>query len=182
MGFYDISPISADLCLGACLTGLGGVYGQQCHALPLPKDFNNYTIVHLEMLNVLVALKIWAYQWTNCKVRIQCDNVAVVEVLASGKTKDKVLATCARNIWLLSSLYNITLQVDHIPGRNNTVADLLSRFKFDKVSYLKLNQYITHPHWIPTHIDLTCLSYDIYSCRSSSSNTSADHQGICAFV
>ena len=57
--FYDVRPISADLCLDACLTGLGGVYGRQCYALPLPKDFNNYTIVHLEMLNVLVALKIW---------------------------------------------------------------------------------------------------------------------------
>ena len=113
------------------------------------------------MLNVLVALKIWANQWNNCKVRIQCHNIAVVEVLASGKTKDKVLATCTRNIWLLSSLYNITLQVDHNPGRDNTVSDLLSRFKFDEDSYLKLNQYITHPQWIPTHIDLTCLNYDI---------------------
>ena len=51
--------------------------------------------------------------------------------LLSGKTKDKVLVTCARNIWLLSSLYNITLQVDHKPGRDQTVADLLSRFKLD---------------------------------------------------
>ena len=75
------------------------------------------------MLSVLVALKIWIYQWTSCKVRIQCDNMAVVEVLASGNTKDKVLATCARYIWLLSSLYNLTLQVEHIPGRKNTVAD-----------------------------------------------------------
>ena len=83
------------------------------------------------MLNVLVALKIAAYQWTDCKVRIQYDNMAVVEVLVSGKTKDKVLATYARNIWLLSSLYNITLQVDHIPGRYNTVADLsLSSTKY----------------------------------------------------
>ena len=159
--FYDVRPISADLCLDACLTGLGGVFGRQCYALPLPRDFHSYTIVHLEMLNVLVALKIWAYQWTNCKVRIQCDNMAVVEVLASGKTRDKVLATCSRNIWLLSSLYNITLQVDHIPGRDNTVADLLSRFKFDEDSYLRLNALIADPQWISTHIDLTCLNYDI---------------------
>ena len=92
------------------------------------------------MLNTLVALKIWAYQWIDSKVRILCGNMAVVEVLASGRTKDKVLATCVRNIWLLSSLYNITLQVDHIPGRDITVADLLSRFKLDQVS--KLTQYI----------------------------------------
>ena len=72
--------------------------------------------------------------------------MAGVKVLASGKNKNKVLATCARNIWLLSSLCNITLQVDHIPGTDNTVADLLSRFKFDEESYLKLNQYTTHPY------------------------------------
>ena len=54
-----------------------------------------------------MALKIWAYQWTDCKVRIQCDNMAVVEVLASGKTKDKVLPTYAKNIWLIASLYNL---------------------------------------------------------------------------
>ena len=71
------------------------VYGRQCYELPLPKDFNNYTIVHPEMLNILLALKIWAYQCTDWKVQIQCDNMAVVDVLASGKTKDKVLATCA---------------------------------------------------------------------------------------
>ena len=58
----------------------------------------------------------------------------------------RCLATCARNIWLLSALYNITLQVDHIPGRDNTVVDLLSRLKFDQESYLKLSQCITHPH------------------------------------
>ena len=51
--FYDVRPISADLCLDACLTGLGGVNGRQCYALPLLKDFHNYTIVHLEILNVL---------------------------------------------------------------------------------------------------------------------------------
>ena len=51
----------------------------------------------------------------------------------------RCLATRARNIWLLSALYNITLQVDHIPGRDNTVVDLLSRLKFDQESYLKLS-------------------------------------------
>ena len=83
------------------------------------------------MLNILVALKIWAVQWTDCKIRIQCDNMVVVDVLACVKNKDKVLTTCARNIWLLSSLFHITLQIDHIPGRDNMLAYLLSRFEFD---------------------------------------------------
>ena len=64
------------------------MYGCQCYVLPLPKDFNNYTIVHLQMFNMVVALKIWAFQWTDSKVRIQCDNMEVIDVLASVKTRD----------------------------------------------------------------------------------------------
>ena len=58
------------------------------------KNFQNYSIVHLEMINILVALKVWAYQWKDKKIRIKCDNMPVVEVLTSGKTKDGVLGCC----------------------------------------------------------------------------------------
>ena len=89
--------------------------------------------------------------------------MAVVDVLASARTKDKVLAACATNIW---PLFNISLQLDHIPGRDSTVADLLSRFKFDQMLYFKLNKHIPHPHWIPKHIDLTCLNYGTFPVKA----------------
>ena len=38
--------------------------------------------------------------WNNKLVKIWCDNEAVVHVLTSGKTRDEVLAACARSIWL----------------------------------------------------------------------------------
>ena len=50
------------------------------------------------MINILVALKVWAYQWKDKKIHVKCDNMAVVEVLTSGKTKDATLGACARNI------------------------------------------------------------------------------------
>ena len=62
-----------------------------------------YNIVQLEILNILVACKIWATHWYNRRIKIWCDNLAVVEVLNSGKSRNYILATCARNIWLLSS-------------------------------------------------------------------------------
>ena len=67
--FYNIRPIKA-VYLDACLTGLGGIYCNQCYALPLSRNFNDYTIVHLWMFKILVDLKIWAFQWADCKVRI----------------------------------------------------------------------------------------------------------------
>ena len=102
--YYDIRPVQGELHLDASLTGMGGSFDNQCYALPIPKNFQNYSIVHLEIVNILVALNIWAYQWKDKKIRVKCDNMAVVEVLTSGKTKDGILG--ARNIWILSALFN----------------------------------------------------------------------------
>ena len=129
--YYDTRHIQAELHLDACLAGLGGIFANQCYALPIQRGFNNYSIVHLEMLNIVVALKIWAHQWANRRLHIKCDNMAVVEVLLSGKTKDSMLTTCARNIWMLTALFNISIHIEHIPGKHNVIADLISRFKFD---------------------------------------------------
>ena len=61
MVYYDSGPIQAELHLDACFTGLGGMFANQCYALSISKGFNNYSIVQLEMLNIVVARKIWAY-------------------------------------------------------------------------------------------------------------------------
>ena len=159
--YFDVKPVQAELHLDACLKGYGGIFLNQCYALPIPKNFNNYSIVHLEMLNIVVALKIWATQWSCKKLRIKCDNMAGVEVLTSGRTKDSVLAWCARNIWLISAIFNISIHIEHISGKNNVAADLLSRFKFDTVSWHSLHQYVPNFMWIHTHIDLTKLNHDL---------------------
>ena len=147
------------LALDASLTGLVGHYGNQCYALPLPKNFHNYTIVHLEILNKVVALKIWTSQWHNSKMYIKCYNMVVVVVMVSERTRDEILGTCARNIWTLAALYNINIHVEHI-ARPNFIANLLSRYTFDKHSRDKLT-YLPDTVWIHTHIDLTCLNCEI---------------------
>ena len=53
-------------------------------------------------------------------IEIKCDNLAVVEVLRSGKARDQLLASIARNVWLITAMYNVTLIVKHI------LANLLS--------------------------------------------------------
>ena len=54
---YNRRPVSDTVYLDASLTGLGACFNNLVYTLPLPLGFNKYTIVHLEMLNVLVALK-----------------------------------------------------------------------------------------------------------------------------
>ena len=74
------------------------------YALPLLHDHLGYNITQLEMLNIMVALKVWGYAWQNMRIEIKCDNLAIVQVLQEGKARDPHLATIPRNIWMLTSL------------------------------------------------------------------------------
>ena len=107
----------------------GGQLKNYVYALSIPENYMGYNIAHLEMLNVVVAFKLWGHHWANKCVKLFCDNQAVVDVLSSGTACDQILATSARNVWLLTATYNIALVVSHIQGAHNNVADLLSRWK-----------------------------------------------------
>ena len=61
---------------------------------------------------------------------------------------------------MLSALFNISIHIEHISGKSNVIADLLSRFKFDQQSYELLSAYVSNVSWVYTHIDLTCLNYE----------------------
>ena len=161
MTYYDTRNIDAQVHLDAYLAGLGGAYNSMVYALPIPKDYQGYTIVHLEILNILVACKIWAHFWQAKKVQIFCDNMAVVEALTTGRARDHTLAACARNIWLLSSLYNIYLTFSHIAGKENVLADLLSRWEARPNQCTALQELCPNHVWIDSHIDLTLLNYTI---------------------
>ena len=159
--FYDQVPANIEVHLDACLTGLGGHFGNMIYTLPVPMGFNEYDITQLEMLNIVVAATIWASHWSNKKIRIFSDNMAVVQVLTTGKARDQVLATCARNIWLIAALNNIQFQFAHVPGKNNVLADFLSRWQATPNATQKLHSLIANYFWIPTHLTLTSLNYSI---------------------
>ena len=152
--YYDTRNIHDTIFLGASLTGLGGCFNQIIYTIPFPRGYKGYNINHLEMLNVMVALKIWGPCWENKNISIRCDNLSVVEILNTGKARDPILATCTRNVWLLTAVYNIHLTVQHIQGRSNHIADLLSRWFITQHNQEKFNNLLPHHTWVPAHIDL----------------------------
>ena len=52
----------------------------------------------------------------------------MVCTLNSGRAHDQFLLKVARNIWLITAVYDIRLQVCHIQGERNVIADTLSRW------------------------------------------------------
>ena len=110
--------------LDACPQGLGAIFDNQVYALHLPAAYQHLNIAYLEMLNILAALKVWHRQWAGLKVQVKCDNLAVVSVLNSGRSRDSVMAEYARNIIMWVSTFNIDLKVVHVSGKLNDIADL----------------------------------------------------------
>ena len=125
--FFDQRPIDCAIELDASLRGLGARWGSRIYTLTLPLGYLDMNIAHLEILNILVALRVWHQFWADKKVTIACDNEAVVYVLNTGRTRDLTLAAIARNIQFEAAKNNIDLQVNHISSKLNVVADLLSR-------------------------------------------------------
>ena len=131
------------------------------YALEIPFGYRSYDICHLEMLNIAVASKLWAVHWKDRKILIYCDNMAVVQVLNTGRARDQILATCARNIWLITATYNIEFTFSHISGQIQQHSRLIVPLGVTVDPIKKLQNLLHNYVWIDAHIDLTLLNYNI---------------------
>ena len=84
----DISVVASDInvFIDASLKGLGAVCENQFYSVSLPYHFvKPECIVVFEMVNILVALKMWGNEWYNKTVTINYDNKAMVEILKNNR-------------------------------------------------------------------------------------------------
>ena len=166
--FFSHISVNHNIELDACLQGLGARWESSVYAVPLPLGYEKMTIVHLEMLNIMVTIRTWGQFWTGQRICIHCDNQAVVCVLTTGKTKDATLAAIARNILMEIAQFDINLKTVHIRGKSNQIADSLSRWFLDTNCQRTVFQAIKNPIW--NHIPLERLLIN-WQIRLSASAT-----------
>ena len=147
--------------IDATLNSVGGVWGNEIYNAKIPDDIlveAKTNITHLEMINIIVALNIWGSQWRHGKVLIKTDNMATVNIYNKGYTRDSILAKYARNIWLLTAKFDISLKVIHVPGKINIIADLLSRWSNSVSDQARLRSFIPQARWceVPQNAFHTC--------------------------
>ena len=96
----DISQPSVDVFVDASLAGVGVKWNENVFASDYPNNFcSSLTIVHFEVVNILVTLSLWAHCWVHKEIQIFCDNLVAVNILKSGCIQDDFLMTCARTLW-----------------------------------------------------------------------------------
>jgi len=114
----------------ACLVGCGGVHMNQYFHAAFPEwlQKRGLAIAVLECLAVVVAAKLWAHQWSGKRITVQCDNLATVIVINSGRAKHDELLNCLRELAYIAAVNECEFRAVHIPGVSNTAADILSRW------------------------------------------------------
>ena len=110
---------------------MGVKLGNKVYSLPIPSSLKQIcTIMHLEAVNIVVALHTWSTILYNNKCTAYCDSMAVVECFTSHKICDPFLMAYVGTAWLICAKNNIKLLVKLIPGHKNKYADISSRCQY----------------------------------------------------
>ena len=107
--------------------GYGGTYGKSWIQGHWPQLWQLFSIFLLELYPIYILIKMFSYKIRNSRITINCDNTSVVQILNKQSSKDKAIMDILRPMILCLINNNITLHAVHIPGKNNILADFLSR-------------------------------------------------------
>lgn len=107
--------------------GFGAFSGNKWFAGQWPQSWNTVEIQTKEIYPIYLGLKIFGKDLMNKKLKIYCDNKAVVYILSYMTSKSKKVMTFVRLIMMELMKFNISIKPIHIAGISNRIADKLSR-------------------------------------------------------
>ena len=94
------------------------------------------SIAFQELLPIVVASHLWGPQWSKQHVLFLCDNAAVVYTLNAGTSRCPKMMHLLRAFIRTACLHSFAFSARHTPGRLNSAADALSRFRFQEFQRL----------------------------------------------
>ena len=135
MAWEDWSPPDQVVSSDACLTGCGAWVQGECFSTRFPEHImaQQLHINALELLTIVVAIKTWSKSWKGKRIQVFCDNMASVNVINSGATRDIFQQKCLREMLFFAAKNQFEIRSCHIAGVDNRVSDLLSRAHLDRV-------------------------------------------------
>ena len=134
-GIYIIHPTRETITieLDSCLSGCGAICLSEYYASEFPAHINDarHPICHLELLNIVVACRLWAPALTGKRLLIRCDNTPAVYALRTARGRDSFMRQCARAAFLVAAAHDVTIDACHKPGAQLELPDALSRLHLD---------------------------------------------------
>ena len=117
-----ISTDASQTGVGAVMWGVGYLRGR------VPDQWSQLNIAYLELWAVIFALRAWGEKLKGRKIVLKCDNMAVVEVLNNGRSRDWFLQAGLREFTFICATGQFEVRLQYVRSKFNTVADWLSRW------------------------------------------------------
>ena len=112
--------------------GYGALFGEEWFYGLWPVAWRSLNVSVLELYPIMAAVHVWGGSWSNQSVCFFTDNEALVPVINNQTSREPHIMALLRPLVLACLRFNINFAARHIPGRFNTLADMLSRSQVDK--------------------------------------------------
>ena len=113
-------------------SGFGIYFDGRWIAQKWPPAVSDYSIQFKELFPIYLACYIWASEFNQKRLLFHCDNQTVTDIWQSGTSKCPKIMSLVRKLFFIAAKHNFTVNVKHIPGTNNSIADALSRLQMAK--------------------------------------------------
>ena len=116
--------------------GYGIFYIGHWLADPWPPELRDRSIQWQELYPILLACLLWGQQWSGKKLLFHCNNQSVVDIWASGTSRDPLIMHLVCSIFFSAAINHYTVLITHFVGTNNSIADSLSRLQISRFRLL----------------------------------------------
>ena len=129
--------------------GCAGVWDTMWFHWKWSEKAREWHIAPKELLPVVLVCVMWGKEWRGKKVTCHCDNMAVVEVLNSGYSKDKNIMHMLRCLFFISEHHQFLVEAVHMPGKLNQAADAISQNNISHLLQVRITRGSTTPNTYP---------------------------------
>ena len=126
-------------------------FGSKWFVITFPPEWQSKNIAFLEFYPIVVALNVFGLKISNRRVIFHCDNAAIVHVINKQTCKDSDIMCLTRQFVLTAMQYNVKFNAIHVPGKQNLLADALSRLQVSPQLLIKFGME-DKAIIVPTHL------------------------------
>jgi ribonuclease HI len=119
-----------------------------------PAQITDTNITYKELFPITLSLEIWGDNLTNKCIILHSDNQAVVHIINKQSSKDSKIMGLVRRLVIACMKHNILVRSEHVPGKENNLADMLSRFQIED-----FRQNAPWADTLATHVPKALLDY-----------------------
>jgi hypothetical protein len=117
--------------------GYAGYFQGKWFALRWPRDLpelgtDDVSIAFMELAPIVTCAVLWGEAWARKRILFHCDNMATVAIINKGRSRSPLIMKLMRRLTLCAATGNYIVHAKHIPGKDNTLTDCLSRFQIAK--------------------------------------------------